>query len=241
MHRLVHTRRLLAALVAVGAVTGCGGDAVVRPEANAADDRIHVSGSASVEVAPDIASATIGVRNFDADAATAVTDNSIRVAAVIGAVRALGVAEQDLQTQNISVSPQRDYKEDRPDSITGFWVSNTVALTVRDVSLVGEVLQAAIEAGANEVYGLQFAISNPDSIQDVARELAVADARRRAEVLAAAAGVRVGQVISLSEGSVSIPPNYRGDYEAAADAGAVPIEAGEVTVTANVQMVFAIE
>lgn len=229
-----------AAALAAALGSGCEGDTVLSAEGVAGEDRIFVSGSATVDVAPDVALATVGVQTFDADAAIAVGANSEKTAAVLAAVKALGVAEEDLQTTGFSVWPQRAYEKDRPDSITGYLVNNTVSVTVRRLADTGAVLQAAIDAGANEVYGLQFTVSNPDSIQDVARQEAVADARRRARVIAEAAGVKLGRVVTITESSVSAPPYARGAAEADLS-GAVPVQPGEVEVTAYVTAVFAID
>ena len=115
---------------------------------------------------------------------------------------------------------------------------NSISATVRDLASVGAILQAAIDAGANEIYGLQFTVSNPDSLEDAVRRLAVADARHRVESLADAAGARVGRIISLSESAVSIPAYFRGSFEA--DAASVPVQPGEVEVNATVSAVFAL-
>ncbi len=144
-----------------------------------------------------------------------------------------------MQTSGFSIAPQRAYSEDRPDSITGFWVRNTISATVRDLATVGSILQEAINAGANEIYGLQFALSNPDSLKDIVRVLAVEDAHHRAEALAVAAGARLGRIISLSESSVSVPYYFRGALES--DMAGVPVEPGEVEVAASVSAVYALE
>lgn len=233
--RLGYVLAVASAAALLGA--GCAGDTIVRTEADT-DDRVHVSGLAQLEATPDVATTTIGVQTFNADAVTAVTENNERVAAVISALQRLGIADQDMQTSGFSISPQRAYSEDRPDSITGFWVRNTLSATVRDLASVGAILQQAIDTGANEIHGLQFTVSNPDSLEDVARRLAVADARHRAETLAEAAGARVGRIISLSESSVSVPAYFRSVD--AADA-AVPVQPGEVQITASVQAVFALD
>ncbi|HCL29656.1 MAG TPA: hypothetical protein DIC52_14605 [Candidatus Latescibacteria bacterium] len=227
-----------AMTVVVVLLMGCTGDTIVRTAADNSES-VQVSGTASVQVTPNVAATTIGVQTFEADAVVAVTVNNERVAAVITSLEGLGVLPQDLQTSGFSISPQRAYAEDRPDSITGFWVRNSISATVRDLTTVGAILQGAIEAGANEIHGLQFTVSNPDSIEDVARRLAVQDARRRAESLADAAGASVGRVLSLSESSVAVPSIFRGVAEL--DAAAVPVQPGEVDVTAFVTAVFALK
>lgn len=217
------------------ALSACQGDNILRTDSEA-ENRVHVSGSAQVMVTPDVAAASIGVQTFDADAVVAVTANNERTAAVLAVLEGLGVHKDDLQTSSFSISPQRAYREERPDSVTGFWVRNTISATVRSLDSIGAVLQDAIAAGANEIHGLQFTVSNPDSLEDVARALAVADARRRAEALAAAADASLGRIVSLSESAVSVPSYFRGASEA--DAVGVPVEPGQVEVSASVSAVF---
>ncbi|MFH1566924.1 MAG: SIMPL domain-containing protein [Gemmatimonadota bacterium] len=234
---------VLGSALAAGAMAmaGCGGDTVVNPAGSALEENtIHVSGSATVRLAPDVAQTQLAVQTFAPAVTDAVTDNNLRSAAVIAAVKGLGVADADIETVGFSVSPQRDYQNSRPDSVVGYWVYNNVAVTIRQLGTAGQVLQAAIDAGANSVSGLAFTLGDPEPVKDQARALAVADARSRAETLAAAAGVEVGRVLYLSETSLSYPPLYR---SSAADAagGAVPVEPGEMEVTAQVQVVFAIK
>ncbi|MBT3346083.1 MAG: SIMPL domain-containing protein [Gemmatimonadetes bacterium] len=234
-----HAQLLAAICVSALFLFGCEGDTILSPDGTiAGEDRIQVTGTAQVAVEPDIATTQVGVQTFDADAVEAVTLNNLNTAAVLAAFEALGIAEQDLQTRSFSISPQRAYAEDRPDSIVGYWVNNTVGITLRDLTKVGEMLQVAVDAGANSIYGLQFGVANPDSVGDLARAKAVEDARRRADTLAEAAGVSVGDVVSLREGSISVP-YYRGALESDASSS-VPIETGSVEVSATVEAVFSI-
>ncbi len=220
---------------------GCDGDTVFSPDDSVVgEDRIEVIGNATVAVEPDIASAQVGVQTFAGDAVEAVTLNNTNTDAVLAALEALGIDGQDLQTRSFSISPQRAFQEDRPDSIIGFWVSNTVDMTLRDLTQVGQMLQAAVDAGANSIYGLQFTVADPDSVEDLARTRAVEDARRRAETLAAAAGVEVGGVVSLRESSLSVPYFFRGDAAESNASFGIPIEPGNVEVSATVEAVFEI-
>ena len=171
----------------------------------------------------------------------AVTENNVTAAAIIAATEALGVEEADIRTTNFSISPQRDYKSERPDSITGYWVYNTVSVTIRQLDLAGQVLQAAVDAGANSISGLTFSLADPEPVKEQARIAAVVDARNRAEVLAEAAGVRVGSVLMIRETSFSYSPYWRGGFEQDAVGGeSVPVEPGELEVRAQVEVVFAI-
>ncbi|MFC1526130.1 SIMPL domain-containing protein [Candidatus Latescibacterota bacterium] len=245
-HKVSGARRRLRGVAAVGAtalvMVACEGDTIVRPESSSLDENtIQVSGAATVAVAPDVAQTTIGVQIYGREVVAAVTENNQTTAALVAALDSLGVGEADIQTSNFTIYPQRDYKEGRADSIVGYWVNNSVSVTIRQLDTAGQVLQAAIEAGANSISGLAFTLGDPEPVKDTARALAVADARNRADVLADAAGVQVGKVIALREISMSAPPIYRGGAAQDAGGGEVPVEPGEMEVTAQVAVVFAIK
>ncbi len=236
----MHTQLLAVACASALLLLGCEGDTILSSDDTImGENRIQVTGTAQIAVEPDIATTQVGVQTFDGNAVEAVTLNNTNTAAVLAAFEALGIVPQDLQTRSFSISPQRAYAEDRPDSISGYWVSNTVDVTLRDLTKVGEVLQVAVDAGANSIYGLQFSVANPDSVEDLARTKAVEDARRRADTLAAAAGVSVGDVVSLRESSISVPYYFRGSLESDASSS-VPVETGDVEVSATVAAVFSI-
>lgn len=231
----------LMAAAAAFALQGCCGDTRISPTSSPLEENtIHVSGSATVAVSPDVARTQVGVQVFDEAVTEAVSANNQTTAAVIAAVKELGVESRDVETTRFTISPQRDYQRDRPDSILGYWVNNEVSVTIRDLSNVSQVLQAAIDAGANTISGVTFSLADPEPAKETARTRAVEDARRRAEVLAEAAGVSVGKVLSIREVSLSAPPIFRGDAMEEMATGAVPIESGELEITAQVQVVFEI-
>jgi len=235
------THLCLIAALAAFALGGCQGDTHISPTASPLEENtIHVSGSATVAAAPDVARTRLGVQVFDASVVEAVSANNLIAAAVIAAVVELGVESRDVETTSFTISPRRDYRSDRPDSILGYWVNNEVSVTIRDLGSVGQVLQAAVDAGANTISGLAFSLADPEPAKETARARAVADARRRAEVLAEAAGVRLGKVLSIREISLSAPPIFRGAAMDGAAAEVVPIESGELEITAQVQVVFGI-
>lgn len=217
---------------------GCERETVL--ESGAEASMIHVSGSGAVTAVPDMAEADVGVQTFaaTADAATAV--NNQLTAAVIAAVGDLGVSSEDIQTSSFNLWPQRDYGQgNETPVVVGFWASNSVHIRVRDLSTAGDVLQGAIDAGANTVSGLRFTISNADSLRHEARILAVTDARDKARVLAEAAGAVLGPVHSIRETSGSPPIYARGDFEE--DAASVPIEPGQLDVAVQVEVAFLLE
>jgi uncharacterized protein len=178
------------------------------------------------------------VQTFAAGVDEALQTNSARMDAIIAALKAQGIADADLQTSNFSVQPQYDFEKETRD-IVGYWVNNSLAVTLRDLNQVGTALQAALDAGANTVNDLRFTIDNSEALQAEARALAVADARRRAETLAEAAGVKLGAALDIRESSNSYPIFARGSFDEASGA-AVPVQAGELDLTVYVEVLFAI-
>jgi hypothetical protein len=199
-----------------------------------------VNGTGSAFAAPDVARIQIGVQSRASTAQQAVADNSAKQAAVIDALKKKGVDAKDIQTINFSVNAERRATSGG-DTIIGYVASNMVRVTIRKIDQVGAILDAVVTAGANQIYGISFGLSDPDSLMNEARNKAVANARAKAEGLAKAAGVKLGKVITINESFGVVSP--RGDMMAApmAEARSVPIETGETQVTAQVQVTFAIE
>lgn len=226
------------ALASALLASGCERDTVLKTDTE--ESMIYVSGSGSVTAVPDMADADIGVQTFASTADSAASRNSELTAAVIAAIRGLGVDSEDIQTSHFSLWPQRDYGDGRETPvIVGFWASNSVNVRIRILSTAGEVLQGAIDAGANMVNGLQFTVSTADSLRQEARALAVADARNKAEVLAESASADLGPVHTIRETSGSYPIFARGEFDEAS--GSVPVEPGELDVIAQVEVVFLLE
>jgi uncharacterized protein YggE len=159
---------------------------------------------------------------------------------VLGALDAAKVARADVQTSELSVSPVLDNPEDgSAPKVTGYQASNMVTVKVRDVAALGTIVDAVTGAGANRLYGIGFDVADPKPVLDEARRQAVADARHKAELFAAAAGVKLGAVIAISEGGGGggpVPVFARADM-----AKAAPVEAGTVSLSADVQLVYALE
>lgn len=208
---------------------------------------VAVNGHGSVRVEPDTAQITIGVSVTLPSLDEAQAQSATQAQAIIDAITAAGVAEEDLQTSNFNVFVVRNYDpQGNPSEITGYQISNQVNVTVRDVTAISEVLTTAIDAGANDIWGITFYVDDQTAAQSEARQLAVADARRKAEELAAAAGQSVGRVVAIAEGTgAALPqPMYaqRGGAGMAADqAMSAPIQTGLSEVTIDVQVVFELE
>jgi uncharacterized protein YggE len=198
---------------------------------------LSVTGTGAVSVTPDIVTVSLGVQTVGTDIARAVAQNSDAAAAVQAAARNLGVAEDDVRTTYFYVSTQQQY--DNFGNITGevtYWVDNTVTITLRDTSKLGDLLQAAVSAGANSISGVTFSVDDPSQAESEARQEAVQDARRRAEIMAAAAGATLGEPISVSTVSVSGPIPYYTQY--GVGGGGVPVSSGMTDVTVQVTAVY---
>ena len=198
--------------------------------------QITVVGTGETKAPPDRATIQLGVQSEAQTAQDALTDNSGKMTALINKLKELGVDPKDIQTSNFSVSPT--YSSNGR-TVTGYQVTNTVSVVIRDVAKAGDMLDKVVSAGANTIYGIAFSINDPKALQEAARNQAIADARTRAQAMAQAAGGTVGQVLTISE-TIGMPPPIMGRGAAMAEAagGAAPIETGEQTVTAQVQITF---
>jgi uncharacterized protein len=232
---------LLAFLTALaGASPASAGDRLI----DSSNDRwVEVSGEGSVSAAPDFARVTLGVTSTGKTAGDAMAANAKAANALVSLIKAEGVAPADVQTSDVSISPmfsQPAHGQETAPTITGYSVSNNVAVTVRDIPRLGALLDKAVTAGANSVYGVGFGHNDPGAILDKARPLAVADARRKAEIFAGAAGARIGRLMVLTEEAGRQPPVAFSRAFAAGAPAATPIEAGEdkltVTVTARFEL-----
>jgi len=229
-------RARLAALVAA-AVLIAAGAARAEPAASAAPEaRVIVTGEGSVSVTPDYAQIRSGVTTRAKTVKEAVDANSKLMAAVTAALRDSGIAEKDIQTSRFTIQPVYDRPDPRAEQrLTGYSVANQVSVTIRQIGKVADVLDRLVAAGATDAGSIAFLVSDPSKALDQAREAAVADARRKAEVYARAAGVRLGPVQWITEdtGSPGPVPMVR-----AAAAAAVPIATGEDTLRARITVGF---
>ncbi len=207
--------------------------------ADAAPGTITVTGTATVNVVPDLATISLGVTTNGDTAAAAMAANSVALSAVMDRLKAAGIADRDMQTSNLSLNPNWVNNADgTAQEIKGYVATNMLSVQVRAMDTTGAVLDAAIADGANTLNGLTFGLQNQRPPEDTARKAAVADALARAKLLSEAAGAKLGAILSISENSGLQPgpqPLYR-----LADAAAVPVAAGEVGVTASVTIVFQI-
>lgn len=240
---------LLSGLLVLATLSACSAGAPValaqteEPLPEAPLRTISVSGSGKVTLTPDIATISIGVHTENIDATEAVAANTSQAQAVMQALEAAGVAEKDIQTSNFSIYPRQEW--DNEGKVTGitYVVDNTVLVTVRDLDAIGGLLEAVVEAGSNQIGGIQFDVSNREAAYKQALSAAVEDARAKADVLAQAAGVEVGdvQMISSSTSGGPIVMEKAFAVEAAMAVGEVPVSPGEMEVSAEVSIVYLIQ
>ncbi len=205
---------------------------------------ISVSGTGEVSARPDQATISLGVVTEAQTARDALRANSQAMQAVFDQMDELGIAEENIRTSNFSIQPiypPHRQGQTEPRRISGYRVSNMVAVLFEDIDAVGAGLDAVVASGANQLHGISFSISEADPLMHRARILAVVDARIRAETLAGAAGVRLGRVLSISEGGFSGPQPMYAMREMAFDGAPPPIASGQQTLTAHVSMTFEIE
>jgi uncharacterized protein YggE len=201
---------------------------------------ISVSGEAHISVPPDLAQIDAGVTSEAKTAREASDTNNAAMGKVLLALKGAGIDEKDFQTSRLSLQAQNTVpKPGTPPTITGYRASNRVTIRLRDVTKVAGVIDTLVSAGANDLGGINFMVSQASKLLDGAREQAVADARRKAEIYAKAAGVTLGAPLSISEGGAAQPLFRAGKM--AAPMAAVPISQGEETLSITVGMTWAIK
>lgn len=205
---------------------------------------VSVTGSGTAMGTPDIAYVQLGVEVKDTSPSEAAAANADKMNAVVAAIKALGVADKDIRTANYNIWIEQVYdKEGQPTGVVYYHVVNNVIVTVRDIDKVGELLEKTVAAGANQVGGVSFSVSDPTALRREARDKAMVDAKARAAQLAEGLGFKLGRVQSVSEyaGEQPTPVRVPALVEWAGGAGAPPISGGELTITVQVSVNFEIE
>lgn len=238
----VLTGALLIAVLALGAFAGA---AFIRPSSAQAQSngvtgmrQVTVVGTGEARVAPDMATVQIGVESTAPSTQEALAQNNSQAQAIIDQIKALGVEAKDIQTSGFNIYPT--YSQDGRE-VTGYTVSNNVMVTIRNLAQAGDLLDKVVQAGANRIYGVSFGVADPEATLAQARDAAVANARARAEQLAQGTGATIGQVLVITEniGAQPVLPMPAMMADRAEGAGsAVPVQAGEQTFTAQVQITF---
>ena len=200
---------------------------------------ISVTGEATVSVPPDQAQIDGGVTSDAKTAREASDANNAAMGKVLLALKGAGIDEKDYQTSRLSLQPQYAPNRSGPSPVVGYRASNRVTVRLRDVTKVAGIIDVLVGAGANELGGINFMVSQASKLLDDAREKAIADARRKAEIYAKAAGVTLGEPLSIS-GEGSAPPVFRGKMMAPMQAGAA-VAQGEETLSVTVSVSWAIK
>lgn len=204
-----------------------------------ADETIVVPGEGRVSVEPDQAAVRLGVSLVRPTAGEARESAAATMTSILAAVSAAGVERRDVRTAFVGLSPVTDYSSERGPQVTGYQLSNTIDVVVRDLPAVGALIDAALGAGATSLDGLELRVADPAAAEREARTLAVADARRRATTLAEAAGRPLGRVKSIVEAAPGrpFPPNPVAEMALKATIE-TPVAAGSQAIVVSVVVGF---
>ena len=203
---------------------------------------ISVTGTGSVTAKPEIAEVQIGVQTEARTAAAALNGNTAAMNTLFTTLKNTGIAETDMQTSGFNVSPRYEQPQPgRPSGIGGYQVSNQVTVKVRELPKLGELLDQVVQNGANTVHGVRFSLAKPDVFADLARKEAMADAKRKAELLAMEGGVKLGRIASINEAGGPEPRFQEAAVAMRSAAGPVPVAPGELTVRASLRVTWLLD
>jgi len=227
---MMPTSRVLICAFMVTVVASVSAQAAERVE-----KLLTVTGEGMVTAVPDAAVIRLGVSSQGKTARAASDANAREMTVVLAAIKESGVADRDIQTTSLSLQPQYEQNKTGAPHLIGFQANNQVTVKIRDVERLPAVLDRAIASGANEMSGIEFVVSNQAKLLDKARTDAVADAHRKAELYANAAGMKVGRVMTISEEGAVPQPR---PYQAMRAGAATPIAPGEQTLRAVVTISY---
>ena len=235
---LILTGILLMALM----LSACG-TAVAAQGEEPSQRTLTVNGTGRAYLTPDIAYISVGVHTEGPDAAEAVASNNVNSQKVTEALEDFGIDPEDIRTTNFSIFPQQQY--DKDGKLTGviYVVDNTVFVTLRDLDQIGDVFNAVVEAGANNINSVQFDVEDKSDALAEARTAAVEDAQTQAGELAKAAGVNLGPVQNITTFSAGVPFPVLGGKGGGAmvSEASVPISPGQTIMTVEVHMIYEIQ
>jgi len=240
---------LVLALVSCDTTATTGGEpadtlatSVLQTDVASSASGISVVGTGVASAPPDVALVDVGVEVINTDANLAFSENATRMAAVMNVLNELEIKEEDVQTVNFNmwIEPVYD-RRGEPTGENRYHVIHQVRVQLRDLTATGALLQKALEAGANNFGGISFGVDNTTALQNEARDIALADAKAKAEQLATSLGVKLGAPRQVSE-LEGQPAPFGGAKMAdgIGGGGPVPVTAGEFGVTVNVQLVYGI-
>jgi uncharacterized protein YggE len=234
---------LMAALLGAATLPSAAIAQQVTINQTIAGTRLDINATGEVTRVPDLATISAGVVTRSANASSAMQQAAARMARVREALRRAGIADRDIQTSNVSLSPDYVYAKDQPPRISGYSASNQVTVRFRDIANTGKILDALVEQGANQISGPNLSIEHPEAALDEARTRAVAAARARAELYARALGMRIVRIVSVSEsgGYAPPPPMPPRVMAARAERDQTQIDPGEQKLQVGVAMTFELQ
>jgi uncharacterized protein YggE len=201
---------------------------------------LNLSAEGETHVAPDMVAITLGVNTEAPTAGAAMQANAAEMTRMMAALKKAGLAEKDIQTSNLSLQAQYDYQQNQPPKLRGYQASNQVTIIVRDLARLGPVVDATVAAGANQVNGISFGLSDPTAAENAARQAAVKALQAKAGLYATATGYHVARLVSLSEGGgyAPRPPQPMMAMARMEKADATPVAAGELDVRISINGVY---
>jgi len=240
--RRIRSLSIISVLVAVSVFLSACAQGGALSGAPAAETKvITVVGQGEAMGVPDQARVNVGVDVFEPEVSQAVQKNEASIQAIMEVLVGLGIAQEDIQTSNYSLYAEQKYGDQGAEGISGYRVSNQVSVTIRDIERVSEVLEAVTKAGANNIYGVEFILSETGTLESQARANALKNAQNRAAELAKMSGVNLGEILAISEVISPLTPVYRYGMGGGAEAAAVPapsISPGQVSVSTQVQVTY---
>lgn len=236
----VHTFAIVACIAAF-AKTTASAQSTPLENSRMNERTVSVTASGHVSATPDLASISTGVQTEAATAREAMSSNTSAMTKLVDGLKAAGIVAKDIQTTAVNVSPRYTAPRDgKPPVVNGYTANNQVRITVRDLKRIGDILDAALTLGATQMGGIAFEVSTAETLKDEARKQAMVNARRRAELFAAAAGASVGQVLSISEDVQQHSVNFGMTRAVKSAAAPVPVEAGTMELDATVNVTWSL-
>ncbi len=234
---------LVTIILALAVTLSACGPAAINQAASAPQRTLNVNGTGEASMTPNIAYIYLGVHTENASASDAVAENNAQTQKAIDALKGFGIDPKDIRTTNFSIYPSQKYDANNQPTGTTYMVDNTVYVTVRNLAKLGDLLDMVIKSGVNTVNSIQFDVADKTSALKQARDEAVKDAQNQAQELAAAAGVKLGDVQSISFFDNIPTPQVdgKGGGGAVTMQAAVPIQPGQLTLTVTVSMTYEIK
>jgi uncharacterized protein YggE len=233
----------IGALILAGSAAATGAALAQSPAASDAAFRattLNLSAHGETRQAPDMATITLGVQTDAPSAAEAMKANAARMTQVIASLKKAGIESKDIQTSGLNLNPQYVYQENLPPRLTGYQATNQVTIIVRDLTRLGQVVDATVNAGASNVGGISFGIDDSDKAENAARVDAVRALQAKADLYARSLGYRVARLVTFSEsgGYAPQPPIAMMAFRSKEAADSTPVEAGQLKVGIDVSATF---